>query len=120
MAHRHKAGDALRGVVKPPNEAGPGGNRASNSYFPLAGSASPLPPAGLSGGDRRNGSFPLGEIASPVHVPAQRFDVETAKMAQPPSAIEPGKGAIPVEPGDIAGRTSRAVAELEVLSQPRR
>jgi len=120
MAHSRKPGDARWGVVKPPNEAGPGGNRAHNGYLPLGGTAGPLPPAGLVGGNRLNGSSPLGEIASPVHLPSQRFDVETAKMPQPPSAIEPGKGAIPVESGDAPGRPNRAVSDLEILSEPRR
>lgn len=120
MAHGPKSGDARWGVVKPPNEAGPGGNRANNGYLPLGGSAGPLPPAGLVGGNRCNGSSPLGEIASPVHPPARRFNVETAKMPQPPSAIEPGKGMIPVESGHNPGRPNCAVSDLEFLSEPRR
>ena len=117
MAHSPKSGDARRGIVQPPNEDGPGGNRAHNGYLPLVGAAGPLPPGGPVCGDRRNGSFPLGEIVSPVQLPAQRFDVETAKMPQPPSAIELGRGAIPVVPWDAAGRPSRV---LPVADMPER
>lgn len=120
MAHSPKPGDARWGVVKPSNEAGPGGNRANNGYLPLGGSAGPLAPAGLVGGDRRNGSYAVGEVASPVHLPAQRFDVESAKMPQPPSAIEPGRGAIPVNPWDASGRPNRMVPEPELPRGPGR
>ncbi len=41
MAHSPKPGGTRRGVVNPPNQAGPGGNRANNSYLPLGGSAHP-------------------------------------------------------------------------------
>jgi hypothetical protein len=120
MAHSPKPGDARWGVVQPSNVAGLGGSRATNGYLPLVGSASPLPPGGLGCGDRRNGSFPIGRIASPVHPPESRFDVETAKMPQPPSAIEPGKGAIPVNPWDGAGRPIRVTSNSEILDEPRR
>jgi hypothetical protein len=120
MAHGPRSGDARRGVVQPPNEAGPGGNRANNGFLLLAGSAGPLPPAGPGGGDRRNGSFPIGKMASPVHAPVQRFDVETAKMPQPPSASEPGRGAIPVNPWNAEGQPSRTISESEIPREPRR
>jgi hypothetical protein len=120
MAHSPKPGDARWGVVKPSNEAGAGGNRANNSYLPLGGSAGPLPPSGPGAGDRRNGCVPLGGIASPVHLPVDRFDVETAKMPQPPSAIEPGKGAIPVNPWNAAGRPNQAVPNSVIPREPGR
>jgi hypothetical protein len=109
-----------RGVIKPPNEAGPGGNRAANGYLPLGGSASPGIPSNLGGGDHRNGSAPLGGVASPVHIPDHRFNVDTAKMPQPASAIEPGKGAIPVNPWDAQGKPNRAVSEPDADKPPRR
>ena len=120
MAHSPKSGDARWGVVKPSNEAGPGGNRANNSYLPLDGSAGPLPTGGPGGGDRRNGCVPLGGIASPVRLPDERFDFETAKMPQPPSAIEPGKGAIPVNPWNAAGRPNQAGPESVIPREPGR
>jgi hypothetical protein len=119
MANGPKPGGARRGVVQPPNEARPGGNRANNGYLPLASAAGPdLSPH--RGGDRCKGSAPLGRTASPVHPPDHRFDVDKAKMPQPPSAIEPGKGAIPVNPWDVAGRPDRAVTELDTDRPPRR
>jgi len=119
MARSPRPGGASRGVVKPPNEAGPGGNRASNSYVPLGGAAGPEL-ACDRGGDRRRGCVPLGGVASPMHPPGHRFDVDDAKMPQPPSAVEPGKGAIPVNPREAVGRSGRAAPELEIAREPRR
>ncbi len=119
MANLPKSGGACRGVIKPPNEAGPGGNRASNGYLPLGGTPGPvLRPR--HGGDGRKGCVPLDGTASPVRVPGRRFDVDKAKMPQPPSAIAPGKGAIPVIPWDASGRPIRAVGELDAERPPRR
>jgi hypothetical protein len=42
--------------------------------------------------------MPLAGQASPVKTPDHRFNVENAKMPQPPAAFEPGKGAVPVNP----------------------
>ena len=120
MAHSPKPGDARWGVVKPSNEAGAGGNRANSSYLPLGGSAGPLNASSLGGGDRHKGSVPLGGTASPILPPDHRFDVDMAKMPQPPSALEPGKGAIPVNPGDAMGRPNRAVSEPDAEKPPRR
>ncbi len=120
MANSPKPGGAHRGVVKPPNEPGPGGSRASHSYLPLAGAAGPDPFPHHRGGDGRKGSAPLGGTDSPVHPPDHRFDVHTAKMPQPASVVEPGKGAIPVNPWDVAGRPDRSVSELETERPPRR
>jgi hypothetical protein len=108
-----------RSVIVPPNEAGAGGNRANNGYLPLAdakGSVLPL----NHGGDRRNGSAPQGGIPSPVHLHDHRFDVSRAKMPQPPSAIEPGKGAIPVNPWNDTGEPSHALPQPDSGRPPRR
>ena len=113
MANSPKPGDARWGVVKPPNEAGPGGNRANNSFLPLVGSTGPLPPGGPGGGDRRNGSFPLGEIASPVHLPddaVRRRDREDAAATLGDRAGQGGHPGEPVgcrgpaDPSDIRSR----------------
>jgi hypothetical protein len=120
MAHSPKPGGTRRGVVHPPNQADPGGNRANHSYLPLGGSAHPGTPPHRDGGDRRNGCVPLGGMASPVHPPDHRFDVDTAKMPQPPSALEPGRGAIPVNPWDAAGRPNHVTAEPDIPREPRR
>jgi hypothetical protein len=119
MAQSPKPG-ASRGVVKPPNEAGPHGNRASNSSSPLARTVSPIHTCEHGGGNRRRGCVPLDGVASPVHPPAHHFDIDAAKMPQPPSAIEPGRGAIPVDPWDTSGRPNRAASDFEVPKEPRR
>jgi hypothetical protein len=119
MAKSPTPGGVRPGVVTPPNVMGAGGSRANNGYLPLAGAKGPALPLNHGGG-RRNGSAPLGGMASPVHLPDNRFDVGKAKMPQPPSAIEPGKGAIPVNPWDAAGQPSRALTQPDSEKPPRR
>ena len=46
-----------------------------------------------SGGSPRRGAMPTGD----------RFNVANAEMPQPAAAVSPGKGAIPVEPGQGGG-----------------
>lgn len=89
-----------RDVVKPANKPGRAGARANNSFLPLAGDPPDAHPSNETGarGDRRGGSADLTPLASPVRTPDHRFNVENAKMPQPPSAFEPGKGAVPVNP----------------------
>jgi hypothetical protein len=41
----------------------------------------------------------LGRFASPVQTDNHQFNIEYAKMHNPPSAITPGQGAIPVDLG---------------------
>ena len=94
-------GSVQRGVVKGSNVEGSAGNRANNGFVPLGGGAPTVHPANMPGatGDRRSGSFPLGGGASPIDPPnAKRFDVGMVQMPQPASAIEPGKGMVPVNP----------------------
>jgi hypothetical protein len=119
MAKNPTPGGVQRGVVRPSNETGPGGNRANNGYLPLVSLAHPGVPPHVTGGDRRNGCVPLGGMPSPVHPPDHRFNVKYAKMPQPPSAIEPGRGEIPVDPWDAAGRPNRVVAEPVLPREPR-
>jgi hypothetical protein len=89
-----------RNVVKPANEPGRAGARVNNSFLPLTGGPPAAHPSNEPGarGDRRGGSMPLAGQPSPVKAPDHRFNVENAKMPQPPAAIEPGKGAVPVNP----------------------
>jgi hypothetical protein len=119
MAKSPMPGGARRSHVTPPNEAGAGGNRANNGYLPLAGAKGSVRPLN-HGGDRRNGSAPLGGMASPVHLYDHRFDVSKAKMPQPPSAIEPGKGAVPVNPWDAEGEPNHALTQPDSGRPPRR
>lgn len=102
-------GQVQRGVVKGSNDQGRGGDHRANGYLPLAGGAGSVHPANMpgAGGDRRGGSFPLSGGA-PMIAPAQhRFNVDEVQMAQPASAIEPGKGAIPVNPFLPGGAVAR-------------
>lgn len=66
----------------PPNSLYGGSNNRGSSAAPMGG----IPQAG-------RGAMPTGD----------RFRVADAKMPQPPSAIEPGKGAIPIYPWNQAG-----------------
>jgi hypothetical protein len=94
-------GTVERGVVRGSNREGPGGDGRNNGFLPLGGGAPTVRPANMPSAscDRRAGSFPLGGGASPVNPPnAKRFDVGMVKMPQPESAIEPGKGVVPVNP----------------------
>ncbi len=100
-----------RDVIKPPNQQGPAGSRAANGYMPLSRDPSPTHPSNEPGaaGDRRGGSANLMGPPSPVKTPDHRFNVEDAKMPQPPAAVEPGKGAVPVIPGVPGGQGVNAV-----------
>ncbi len=110
-----------RGVVRPPNQPGAAGNGANNSYLPLDRKAGGVTPFHCEpGGDRRGGSADLAGQASPITPPNHRFDVGMAKMPQPPSAIEPGKGAVPVTPGTNARLPNRVIPEPELPRQPRK
>ena len=120
MARTPVSRGAERGVVRPPNQPGPAGSGANNSYLPLDRKAGGVAPSKYGAdGDRRGGSADLAGQASPVTPPNHRFDVGMAKMPQPPSAIEPGKGAVPVTPWTDTGQPSRAIPEPDTPRQPR-
>ena len=93
--------DRQRGVVKPPNEIAFKGDCRTNSFLPLSGAGSPLPVSNLSRfihGDA-GGSADLARHASPVVLAnAKLVDGDPGYTAQPDSAVEPGKGAVPVNP----------------------
>lgn len=103
-----------RGVVKPPNEGEFKSDRRANGYLPLAESASPIEPNERRGGDRRAGSYPLSGGGSPI-TEAQNRDWKVGTSSQPnlPSPIEPGKGAVPVNPfqGGMPGGRAMPIAD---------
>jgi len=106
-----------RDVVKPANEPSAAGNRANNGFLSLSREASQVHPSNEArkGGDRRGGSANLAENPSPVLPPDHRFKVEEAKMPNPASAVEPGKGAVPVYPtGSVSYGIDRGNAEADV------
>lgn len=72
---------------------------ASKRSMTPGSSGSPVndPNSSISRGDPGS-SGPRTRSGSPVTVPDHRFHVADAKMPQPPSAIEMGKGMIPVDP----------------------
>jgi hypothetical protein len=101
-------GQVERGVVRGSNKEGPGGDGRANSFASLAGGAPTVHPSNIGpGGDRRNGSFPLGGGAPAIKRNEERFNVDQVQMPQPGSAIEPGKGQIPVNPFMPSGATAR-------------
>jgi hypothetical protein len=86
-----------RGVVKPPNQELQG-LAATRSAAPRAGAAQT---GGLNSTSRTGdpgGSADLARQPSAVAPLDQRFNVDKARMPQPAAAIEPGKGAVPVNP----------------------
>jgi hypothetical protein len=101
-----------KGVVKPPNEMLQGLGQ-TRSMTPGAGApATHEPNLSLRSG-ATGGSGPLTRFASPVSTPDNRFNVDHAKMPQPPSAIEPGTGAVPIYPFNSMGLPNRALPESD-------
>jgi hypothetical protein len=101
--------DRQRGVVKPPNESAFKGDGRTNGFLPLTTEQSPVTASNLSrfrhGGT--GGSADLARHASPV-VPANAKLVAGDPGYTPacPSAVEPGKGAVPVNPVLASGQGS--------------
>lgn len=52
-------------------------------------------------------------------IPSNRFQVPDAKMAQPGSAVEPGRGAIPVQPFQTNGLPNRVDINLPDYARPK-
>ena len=113
-------GQVERGVVRGSNKEGPGGDGRNNSFASLAGGASTVHPANMGmGGDRRNGSFPLSGGAPAIQRNMERFDVDQVQMPQPASAIEPGKGTVPVNPFLPGGAAARVAGQVADEAKPR-
>lgn len=56
---------------------------------------------------------PAKRDPSPVRLPDHRFSAKDSKMPQPPSAVEPGKGSIPVAPFTVEGSPARAEPDAD-------
>jgi hypothetical protein len=110
-----------RGVVKGSNQEGAGGDRRNNGFLPLGGGGSTVRPSNEmgAGGDRRNGSFPLTAGGERITPPNHRFEVGMVKMPQPESAIEPGKGTVPVNPFLPGGAAARIAGQVADDGKPR-
>jgi hypothetical protein len=102
-----------RGIVKPPNQELQG-LAATRSHAPRGGTpAIPRPKPALQGG-----SADLTRQPSPVAPASCHFNVDSACMAQPPSAIEPGKGDVPVNPFLASGSAiTRALPIIDDAKQ---
>jgi hypothetical protein len=102
------------GIIKGSNREGPGGDRRNNGFLPLSGGAPTVHPANRTdtAGDRRNGSFPLGASGGiGVALPNDTtFRAGDKGLSSPhPTAVSPGKGMVPVEPG---GSTALKVSDM--------
>jgi hypothetical protein len=114
-------GQVERGVVRGSNDQAPRGDHRNNSFLPLSGGPSTVHPANQGpGGDRRMSSFPLGGGASPVNPPnadAFRWNpgmVPNTSNGQPGSAVEPGRGSVPVNPFLPGGAAARSLPEADM------
>lgn len=105
-------GTVQHGIIKPPNEASPG-NRM-NSCGPMGHGASPAHPpnATIHDGNIANSFLSMTHQGSPMNPPnaGLKFSVSDAQMGQPPSAVAPGKGAIPVNPFTASGNPAMVTA----------
>jgi len=91
-----------RNIVKPPNEGLFKTNDKANGYMPLAGGASTTHPPNqhLRDGDPGS-SANLARQASTVRPPNEALkdgDPGFSMPWTPPGVVEPGKGAVPVNP----------------------
>jgi hypothetical protein len=86
-----------RGVIKPPN-LDLQGLAATRSQAPAPGRPTAHPAnSRLTAGDP-GGSANLTKAVSPIAPASHRFDVDRAFKPQPPAAVAPGKGAVPINP----------------------
>jgi hypothetical protein len=94
-------------AITPPNDEK---KAPISSSAGLGRGGSPIQRNEGAGGDRRMGSYPLGGSASPIE---RNRDIPTGCSDDPnlPVAVEPGKGAVPVNPG-IGGIGTMPVAVM--------
>ena len=106
-----------RGVVKPPNLELQG-LAATRSAVPRAEAARACASNSAVHAGDPGGSADLTRQPSPVAPINQRFNVDNARMPQPPAAVEPGKGAVPVNPfGATEPQVVRAIAIADDAKQ---
>src|SRR5271165_5310814 len=98
-----------RGVVKPPNEEGPKGNRV-NSSGSLSRSHGNVkaPNVQSAAGAKVNSCGPMGKSHGDVKGSNERnkFDVANAHAGYTEPVAEPGKGAVPTQPFQKSGLPS--------------
>ncbi len=83
-----------------------------NGFMPLSRDGSPITRNPGAGGDRRAGSFPLAGGASPINPPNQTGGNRHGYSSddEMPAAVEPGRGAVPVNPFLAGGGVARSTA----------
>jgi hypothetical protein len=86
-----------RGVINPPNQ-GLQGLDANRSHHRSPDEAPPRPSSATANGNAPGGSADLSKVVSQVVLPSHRFSVDTVFAPPAPAAVEPGKGAVPVNP----------------------
>lgn len=78
----------------------------------------------FKGRNKGHSSTPVPKIEGRGAMPPDhRFNVDTARMPQPPAAVEPGTGMIPVGPWNSQGGPARAKGKIpddSTLKIPRR
>ncbi len=99
-----------RGVVKAPNDRLQGLGQTRSMTPPAGMPATHDPNCGFRNG-APGGSGTLTRLASPVVTPDHHFNLEYAKMPQPPSAKEPGTGAVPIYAFSPSGKPNQALPE---------
>jgi hypothetical protein len=91
--------------MKAPNEAEFSTDRRANGYLPLTESASPVNSLNDAARDRRGGSADLAGGVSRINPPNESKckGGDRGYTPVPPSAVEPGKGQVPVNPFGVSG-----------------
>jgi hypothetical protein len=98
-----------RGVTKGSNEKFSGAsNKGSTAAMGhQSASFSPSNNSWSALAAKRGSSAPMGQSSSPVRTDDHRFKIGDARMPQPQSAVEPGKGMVPVNPFQASGKPSK-------------
>jgi hypothetical protein len=107
MATTPVPGGVERNVVQP-IPYGPGADRRENGFDSLASHASECDPPNQHIRDSQRGVVSLAGSIGAVQPPNHVFDVGMAKMPQPQSVVEYGKGMVPTRAdGRMAASTMK-------------
>ena len=110
--------EVQRNVVTPPNEE-MGELSERLSMRPTAG-ASPVDPPNMAIAGMKPGMSAMGtREASPVDPPNLHFGVDLAQIPQPQSAVEPGRGTVPIRPFTKEGKPSMSLPVSEMAPAKR-
>jgi len=97
-----------------------GTDQRANGFLPLADRGSTVRGSDYGAGDRRGGSYPLGGSASPISPPNQMGGDRRGYSSdgQMPAAVEPGKGAVAVNPTTGLAIGTMPIADMAPPSGP--